>query len=117
MQMIHILEDDPVFRYLLKSHLTKSYEVKGYDSIEKYRQEKAVPDLLLLDFNLHDDKATTILPDLVRKKTRIIAMSSESNSEVWNFGMKNGVSDFYQKGKQNLNDLMVKIKLVIGDIK
>jgi len=113
MYLIHILEDDPVFNFLLKSRLKTNYRVETYDSVDSYVTTTEKPDLILLDFYLHDNIADDILPFLLKNNTKIIAMSAHEDQNVWNFGLSEHVDDFYQKGKQSINELLVKIKMAI----
>ncbi len=109
MKLIHIIEDDPVFSFVLKNFLKEFYIIKEYRSIEEYSQVEEIPDLALLDFNLGAQTSTGLLKKL--KSTKIIAMSSSNDIDTWNFALNSNVTDFYHKGKHSLTELKVKIKM------
>ncbi len=109
MKLIHIIEDDPTFSLIIKNLLKDSYIVKEFRSIDEYQQVDELPDLALLDFNLGSQTSQCLIKKL--RGTKVIAMSSSSNTEAWNFALGSDINDFYHKGHHSLDELKVKIKM------
>lgn len=123
MKKILVVEDEPAYVQLLRSHLTeKGYTVieanDGKKGLEKAKKEN--PDLILLDIRMPVMDGMTML-DLLRKekignKTKVIILTNlEPDDKIIGKVVSDQPSYYFVKSDIRFNDLLEKIKELLGE--
>jgi PleD family two-component response regulator len=117
-----IVDDDKSTCMALEAAFQKSgfetiYELNGKNGIDKAKSEK--PDLILLDEILPDISGDGVLltlkSDLITKQIPVIILSNFSQKELITEATSNGAVDYVIKSEISQQDLVNKVKQIIGE--
>ena len=101
MKSILIIDDDPLIRKTLSSHLSKSYDLSmaedGEEGLQRY--EESVPDLVILDIRLPDMDGLEVLNKIKErdKNAHIIIMTAYDDMKTTVEAVKLGAFEYLVK--------------------
>ncbi len=115
MQIVFIVEDDPIFQFILGDHLRKkhNYTVFNFDSGEKCIDNMLLlPDFILLDYHLNSKNNLAMNGFEVYKKikelkpdVKVIMLSGQDDNEIFLKLIKHGLRDYVMKNESTLEEL------------
>lgn len=115
MQIAFIVEDDPIFQFILGDHLKKkhNFTVFSFEDGEKCIDNMLLlPDVVLLDYHLNSKNNQAMNGLEVFKKikqlnpdVKVIVLSGQDDSEIFLKLIKHGLRDYVMKNDTTLEDL------------
>ena len=118
-----IVEDDPFLLNLLvtrfeKAELNVIKAMSGEEALQMLREQKVKPDLILLDIILPQKSGFEVLEEIqsdptLQKAPVIITSNLGQQSDVER-GKKLGVIDYFVKAQTPIDQLVDKVKEIVG---
>ena len=115
--LVYIVEDEPLYRLLIEHALEKHSfnNYKCFSSGEKCLEEIGNnPDVIFLDYYLDNRDGLDILKEIkkIRRKTKVIFLSSQKNIRVAVEAMKSGASDYIVKDSFAFKKMIKALKKI-----